>query len=258
MRSGRAAIERFQQLQDHQNPTGGNRFEPAIKTIFSTFVLVAIILGIVALEKFEDLRQDHDAFVADWSEYKSLRAVEAAKVEANLSQLKRLVQLLTTGKNHPFSPRHNYYFTSKLFGQGIKMNSVSRTIYICLVATVPNSHKKRARVPRRIVYTALNSSETFSCETNGQPLNSCLWGRTLNGQRQAILIDNQTALNGGRTSAKGILHVGDGLKDGKCSIKIESVAEQDVGSWSCTLVSQEGAIYSGEVSVTITSKSIRY
>ena len=109
-------------------------------------------------------------------------------------------------------------------------------------------------MPRRKVYTLLNNSETFSCESNGQPLNSCLWARTLNGQRQVIIVDDQ---DGGRKSVEGISYIGDGLREGKCSIEIESVTAADVGTWSCTLVSESGAIFNGEVSVSTKSKYIR-
>ena len=130
-------------------------------------------------------------------------------------------------------------------------------IRIFLAATVPDSQKKPARQPRRKVYTALNSSEIFSCETSGQPINSCLCGRTLNGQWQVIIIDGQTGQDDGRTNAEGLLYDGEGLKDGKCSVKIESVTDQDFGRWSCTLVSDEGAIFRGEVSIVVsTSKSV--
>ena len=91
----------------------------------------------------------------------------------------------------------------------------------------------------------------ISCESDGdEPLSSCLWGRTINGQRQVITVDEHVVEDDGRTEVEGITYDGNGLEDGKCSIKIASVSEDDAGSWTCTLVSHNGSVFTGIVEIT--------
>ena len=48
----------------------------------------------------------------------------------------------------------------------------------------------------------------------------------------------------------GISYVGAGVNNsGKCGVKIESVAAHDFGQWICTLVSDNGTISRGELSL---------
>ena len=93
-------------------------------------------------------------------------------------------------------------------------------------------------MPQSRVLVEVNTSQVISCESQAyEPLSSCLWGRTIKGQRQVITVDEHGVEDGGRTEVDGITYVGNGLEDGKCSIKIASVSEDDRGSWTCTLVS---------------------
>ena len=99
----------------------------------------------------------------------------------------------------------------------------------------------------------INTSLVLTCESEaGEPLSSCLWGRTINGQRQVVLVDPKVVQDGGKTGFDGISYAGNGLPlhDGKCSLKVESISEGDAGSWSCTLVSHNGTIFNGLVDVT--------
>ena len=101
---------------------------------------------------------------------------------------------------------------------------------------------------------ALNTSQVLPCELKGRPLNSCLWGRIIRGQRDGIFIDTQVVQDGGKTDVDGISYVGNGLENGNCSIRIASVVQSDVGTWSCTLVSKAGTIFQTEVHIHTDSK----
>ena len=63
-------------------------------------------------------------------------------------------------------------------------------------------------------------------------------------------VDEHVVVGGGRTEFDGIRYDGNGLKDGKCSVKIESVSEDDAGGWSYTLVSHNGSVFTGIVELT--------
>ena len=47
-----------------------------------------------------------------------------------------------------------------------------------------------------------------------------------------------------------IIHDGDELQTGKCLLKIDSVTEEDFGSWACTLMDETGALFSGRIQFT--------
>ena len=79
------------------------------------------------------------------------------------------------------------------------------------------------------------------------PLSSCYWGRTKNGQRELIIIDQQVLDSGGATTAEGISYVGTGLDVGQCGLKIESVTDDEAGAWSCTLISKSGTLLTGKI-----------
>lgn len=111
--------------------------------------------------------------------------------------------------------------------------------------------RSAAVVPHPNVSAELSTSQTVSCASGGEPLISCLWARSLNGQRKVIVVDNEVVGGGGRTNVDGTFYVaGDGLSMGNCSLQIESFTKDDAGSWSCTLISQNGKIYTGQVLVT--------
>ena len=100
------------------------------------------------------------------------------------------------------------------------------------------------------VHTLLNSSIVLTCQAQGQePLSSCMWIRTIGTVRKLIFIDHNNADYGGWTDVDGISYAEDGLGDGKCSIMIESVTADDFGTWSCTLISNAGRVFTGSVEV---------
>ena len=111
--------------------------------------------------------------------------------------------------------------------------------------------KSSARMSEPKIWPELRASQNLTCESSGnESLNYCLWGRTLNGQYEVILVDQQVVQNGsGRAAKTGISYVGDGLDDGKCVIKIESVTPEDFGPWSCTLVAEIGEVFTGNVNI---------
>ena len=102
----------------------------------------------------------------------------------------------------------------------------------------------------------MNNALKFSCESQGQPLSSCLWGKAQNGQHQVIVTDQHGVQEEDQqTSIEGISYsIGHELDAGKCSVNIESVSEDDFGRWSCTLVSKSGAIFTGRVEVVTNGK----
>ena len=116
---------------------------------------------------------------------------------------------------------------------------------------VPPSQKTAARVPQAIVLAKVNTSATFSCESqDGVLWNLCFWQQKSQGQQQLVMVDQAVAASGGRTLVDGISYVGDVINnDGKCAIKIGFVTERDFGQWSCTLVCQTGQVFNGEVEV---------
>ena len=119
--------------------------------------------------------------------------------------------------------------------------------------TVPACHKNPSRVPNPVVLAAVNATQNLSCESNGQPLDSCLWGHSMNGTREVILIDDNHVVqkNGSRT-ANGLSYVDDDRGDldlGKCVLTIESLEDNDYGLWSCTLISKNSTIFTGAVHV---------
>ena len=88
--SDRAIMEHFQEDREPENPRGWNRFGLETRAIFAILVpvTVAVILGIIALVKLDQLREDHVELVARMEEerrkfqsYESLRAAEAAKFD---------------------------------------------------------------------------------------------------------------------------------------------------------------------------------
>ena len=62
-------------------------------------------------------------------------------------------------------------------------------------------------------------------------------------------MDQEVVDTGGVTSSDRMSYFGDGLQVGQCGLKVESIAENDVGSWSCTLISTSGIILNGVVNL---------
>ena len=126
---------------------------------------------------------------------------------------------------------------------------ILNSFYFFPVVTVPACQKAAAHVPQPVIFTSIYSSVNISCESNGHPISFCLWGHTVNGKRQAVIIDEKVVDNFGRTTVDGVSFFGsrEDLDAGKCALGIQAIAEKDAGLWSCTLVSQNSTIFSGAV-----------
>ena len=111
----------------------------------------------------------------------------------------------------------------------------------------PSSQKRPAIVPNTVVFAKVNTSAMLQCGTDdGLPWNLCVWERKPAGQRSLVVIDVEVAQT--RTPVKGISYIGDGVdKNGKCQVRIESTKYSDFGQWSCTLMTQNGAISTGQL-----------
>lgn len=65
-----------------------------------------------------------------------------------------------------------------------------------------------------------------------------------------IYIDDYVIDNGGKTAVTGTAYEGDGLSIGKCGLQIEAVRTNDIGLWSCTLISTKGGgIFTGAMTL---------
>ena len=111
-----------------------------------------------------------------------------------------------------------------------------------------------ARVSQSKVWPEVNTSQILSCESSGnEPLSYCLWGRTLDGQYEMVLIDKGSSTpSDDRPSAGRIYYNEDDLDEGKCEVRIASFTLKDFGTWSCTLVAQTGEVFTGSVNVETT------
>ena len=109
-----------------------------------------------------------------------------------------------------------------------------------------------ALVTRSKVIAKANTSETISCESTGKPLSLCLWAaRTVSDHREVIVIQKDATFPAavrtdfGNVSTSSV----DQLENGTCWLRIESMTEEHIGSWSCILVDQAGAVSTGQVKV---------
>ena len=48
---------------------------------------------------------------------------------------------------------------------------------------------------------------------------------------------------------------GDGLQNGTCSLRIESITEEDFGTYACTLFDEAGVLLTGQVEIYAEGKS---
>ena len=101
-------------------------------------------------------------------------------------------------------------------------------------------------MPQSDICTKDNDTATFSCESNGAPLSSCLWARTVNGQREVVMLGEDV---GKVSTVDGVEYSVDDLNDGKCRVKVESIKRGHFGRWSCTLVEADGQVLTGAVNV---------
>ena len=94
----------------------------------------------------------------------------------------------------------------------------------------------------------ISTQAVLTCKsTKNLTMSFCLWKQGLHGK--LIYIDD-TALNnnGTEAAANGNPYIdSNGLPAGKCELKIQSVGVNDIGRWSCTVVSQSGDMFTGEV-----------
>ena len=99
-------------------------------------------------------------------------------------------------------------------------------------------------MPLPVIYDVLNRTANFTCESQGQPLSSCLWARTLKGQLEATVVDG----DGEYAPTDGIhFFFADEPNSGTCGVNIESVTEDHIGKWACALVADDGEVLTGEV-----------
>ena len=118
-------------------------------------------------------------------------------------------------------------------------------LWFPVAASSHSGNEESSQVPHPVAIATINKSLVLTCESKGYPLRSCLWVQAIiGGQRQGIFVDEQVVLNGGRTDAAGVFYVGNALDNGNgSSIKIGSVTLNDMGRWSCTLLSKAGMIF---------------
>lgn len=113
-------------------------------------------------------------------------------------------------------------------------------------------NKSSAYIPQPHVRVQLNTSMTFSCESNGELLRSCLWARPGKTKHTVTMKDNDSVSQGGNDQAsydRTSFTIGKGLHGDTCSVEIESVREEDLGPWSCILVQANGDVATGIVDV---------
>ena len=109
------------------------------------------------------------------------------------------------------------------------------------VAVAPRSQKKAAR--SHAIIAELNTFQALSCETPGEPLRSCVWARPgMDGESEAMVLDKDS---GGLLESKNMSVVYE--DNTKCSLKIEAVTKEHLGTWSCTLIGQTGGFFSGKI-----------
>ena len=166
--------------------------------------------------------------------------------------LERSVMLLSEGnycsRFFPHSSIFKYY--AKNLSTGCSLIGFPFTV---LVASV-SGKKSLARVFQPHIWTSLNSSASFYCDSNNnKSLTSCLWARTVNGQRKIIMMDQDAVIfkDCDHTSVfNNVSFQIEGLKDGKCGVQIDSITDAHLGLWSCTLVTPDDEIMTGQVEVT--------
>ena len=92
---------------------------------------------------------------------------------------------------------------------------------------------------------AANESVAFICESDGLPLSSCFWSRTVGGERQVVVVPNGVQ----HDPVDGAYYVSGRLKEGVCGVSISSVRQDHFGLWSCTLIATQGQVLTGTVIV---------
>ena len=109
----------------------------------------------------------------------------------------------------------------------------------------PEMHEGRADVPQSTVSTKLNTTANFSCESNGMPLSFCIW--THAGKAQEIMNKDGEI----RLTEDGVVYSSAGLNGGKCSVVISKIKKIHLGKWDCTLVANNGKVFTAAVAISI-------
>ena len=107
-----------------------------------------------------------------------------------------------------------------------------------------------------MIIASLNATFNFTVESpTGEGLSLCLWERNVEGQRQMIVSDGlQVEMSSQNSPITGVSFMESdaegSLRRGKCGLKFNVLSEQDVDtSWTCTLVTQNGTIFTGRVTI---------
>ena len=114
---------------------------------------------------------------------------------------------------------------------------------------------EKAYVPLPSVTAKISKSTKLSCGSGGQPLSFCFWHHhnyRNGGMKVVYHIPYDDVVEHGANSTVKV----EGLefievrkfKEGKCRVKIEGFAVgNNVGTWTCILVSESGTMFSGLV-----------
>ena len=102
-----------------------------------------------------------------------------------------------------------------------------------------------ATMPLQFILPTVNGSADLTSETNGLPLSSCFWSRTVRGHREIVTLENGVI----HDPVDGVSYQTDKLIEGQCGVSISSIQGNHYGQWSCTLVATEGQVLSGTVDV---------
>lgn len=129
-------------------------------------------------------------------------------------------------------------------------------ILLLSVVIFPGKQKKAALVAHPLVVAETNTSETITCESHWEALDSCVWGRPVKGQRELITIEKDATaqVDAGQIDNGRISTYGDGLQNGNCSLRIQSITAEDFGTWFCALFGETGSLLTGQVEITHESK----
>ena len=72
-------------------------------------------------------------------------------------------------------------------------------------------------------------------------------------------MDDEALWDGNHTpvAVDGIIPIGNALSAGKCGLNIRSLTANHFGLWTCTLVSEAGEIFTGDVGITKDNRGSR-
>ena len=117
----------------------------------------------------------------------------------------------------------------------------------------------QANIPHLTVTSSLDqgASVILSCDSKGSPLILCFWERPkftsnvirIPGRREAIHFDDDVIENDGNIGVEGIFYNGAGLGRGECGLEIKSFGFEQIGRWKCTLLTRDGGMLTGSVTL---------